>query len=269
LAALPLHLAGGIPTLSSSIPIGPFQLSRVDRPVHDHGPPEVPSLHQISKGTTWVTAVAATHTGYNWQEVQRHAFRDLDQLCGLLSVAFDACVVVRDAPRPRELSAPSVPEKPLPWQCALDLTESGECPPVPVNTAEIPPWLASAWQSTNSHQWLANALAMHHQGLQIEFDHPTMALVAYVSAVEALGNRLPKPDRCPTCRSDIKVRERFETALRQALSDDHAARLTAIYPNHSKTVHQGRLHANEAVPGVLGPTLVNPGQNFVTPARTS
>jgi hypothetical protein len=89
-----------------------------------------------------------------------------------------------------------------------------------------------------------------------------MSLVAFISATEAVANRLFKEERCRTCEAQTGVAERFRQAVRLVLPDDEARAVGAAYNPRSRTVHAGRLHGHEPTPGRLFGGFSDPAADF-------
>jgi len=96
-----------------------------------------------------------------------------------------------------------------------------------------------------AHPWLAAAVTSYHEGVQAALKHPSLALVAYIAAIEAVSSRLLAASRCTECQSSTHIRARFQATIRLVRDDATAAFLGAAYRPRSKTVHQGILHGGE------------------------
>ena len=197
--------------------------------------------------------------GYAWPAASKKVAFDLYRVCSLLSVALDVCAVVRESPAPRPWGIRKAPPR-LSWQKERDLPVASETPSA---VQVFPADLASAWNEMTRRPWLAHAVGSYHEGLLTDSPHPSLALVAYVAAIEAVANRLFTESRCPTCEAHENVAARFRAALRLVLDESEAERLGSIYNPRSLTVHQGRLHGSETVPGSFGFGFHNPEQGFL------
>jgi hypothetical protein len=238
------RIGGMETTVSETFRVGPFVLLPERRPLHETWPSRPPSLGGRTVASTWLTGVESQSRGYNWQVAGKRAAFELQRLCALLSVAGAATTVVRDVPAPIEWGHRSVPET-NPWE----RTE----PPAEVPTPQIwapPEWLSDAWDRVQSTPWLAHALSAHHEGLRAQYEHPSLALVAFTGAVEAISNRLWIEHRCETCGARLKIAARFRATLRTVVPPKEAEFLGHAYSPRSKTVHEGHLHGSEGTAGV-------------------
>jgi hypothetical protein len=85
-----------------------------------------------------------------------------------------------------------------------------------------------------------NALTAYYEGLLVEDSHPSLALLAFVAAIEAVGKEL-HPSARPT--------ERFQRALRLVATEPEADVLRRAYAARSETVHEAAIHGREAARG--------------------
>jgi len=211
----------------------------------------VPSFGSANHGVSWPILVEARHTGYNWDAASKAAAFELHRLGALLSLVFGECLVVREAPAPVEWGVRQVPDR-LWWQHRADDEVSPS--PEPRNVVTVSEWVAGAWQRMQQRPRLAHAVAVHHEGLRAQVEHPSLALVAFIASVEAVAGLLFKEERCSKCRNHRDVAARFRATLCLVTSDEESMRLGAAYAPRSSTVHQGRLHGSETTPtpGVVG-----------------
>ncbi|TWD81665.1 hypothetical protein FB561_2785 [Kribbella amoyensis] len=180
----------------------------------------------------------------DWKTLER-----MRQLTALLSLVWDSPWTIREGPRESYIKSGDFagPLMGHGWRAASDdAYASGE----PI---EVPPWLARGEEYLRSKPRIRHALFMHHEGLSIEPDHPSLALVCYTATVETVAQIDKKPEKCAHCGSTLSSRRRFEDAVKLVLADDQAASLAAAYVQRSRTVHQGRLHGTEHRMGSWGP----------------
>jgi hypothetical protein len=238
------RIGGMETTLSEPFKVGPFVVRPEPHALNESWPSRPPSLGVRTVASTWLEGVEGESSGYNWQVAGKRAAYDLQRLCTLLSVAGAGTVVVRDAPAPLEWGRRSVPEG--------DPSETTK-PSADYRRPRIwapPDWLSDAWELIESKPWLAHALSAHHEGLRAQYEHASLALVAFISAVEAISNRLWIEHHCETCRGRLGIAARFRATLQTVLPDAEAEFLGQAYSPRSKTVHEGHLHGTEETAGV-------------------
>jgi len=178
------RISGMDATLAEAVEVGPLLLQPEARPLHESWPSRPPSLGSRTLASTWFIAVDGTTRGYNWQVAGKRAAFDLQRLCTLVSVAGAGATVVRETPALLEWGRRAVPERNR-WET----TEPVGALPIP-RIWRPPPWLSDAWNRIESTPWLEHALSAHHEGLRAQYEHPSLALVAFISAIEAISKRL-------------------------------------------------------------------------------
>jgi hypothetical protein len=247
------RVGGSEATLGETVAIGPFVLEPQHRPFRESWPSRPPSLLGRALNLSWFIGVEGQHAGYNWPIAGRRAAFDIHRLCTLLSVAGVGPTVLREAPAPLEWGRRTVPET-NPWE-----PMPGQLGDHPTPAIWTPPsWLDDAWNRVQSMPWLAHALSAHHEGLRAQYEHPSLALVAFIGAIEAVSNRMWIVHRCEACGGHIGIAARFRATLRVVLPPDDADFLGRAYKPRSKTVHEGHLHGGEATAGVYSIGLFSP-----------
>jgi hypothetical protein len=244
-----IRITGLEPAIDREANVGGFRLVSTGQPLLERMPPQLPSFSSAGSGISWPILVEARHTGYNWEAASQKAAFDLHRLCALLSLVLGDCLVVREAPMPVADGVRKAPSR-LWWQHWHDDVDASTTPE-PRNVKVIPDWAAAAWQQMNSRPQLGHAVAVHHEALRAQFEHPSLALVAFIASIEAVANLLFREERCPECNAHKDVAARFRATLRLVATEEEARRLGAAYSPRSRTVHQGRLHGAETTPGVL------------------
>lgn len=224
--------------LDAAVSVGPFLLRPASVLFAEYTKPPVPSLLARRIFWSWPIVVEGISRGYNWEVARRAATIDLHRLCGLLSVAWDRCWVVRDLPLITDPGTKTITQQEEP-----QVNENQ----VERNLVEVPPWMDSAWKLTDEDAVILDAVNAYYEGLKLFERHPSFALIAHVASVEAIGSKIYKPKRCQTCGGITGSTEQFRTALgRVAKTKDEVHRLTkAAYPRRSHTAHRGRLHGTE------------------------
>jgi hypothetical protein len=244
-----IRITGAEPAIDCEANVGGFRLAPSEYPLHEIMPPQLPSFSSADSGVSWPILVEARHTGYNWPAAVQKAAFDLHRLCALLSLVLGECLVVREAPAPVAHGVRQAPSH-LWWQQWTEDIDAST-PSEPRNVKNIPGWVSAAWQEMNNRPQLGRAVAVHHEGLRAQLEHPSLALIAFIASVEAVANLLFKDERCPKCNAHKDVAARFRAALRLVTTDEEARHLGAAYSPRSRTVHQGWLHGAETTPGMF------------------
>jgi len=244
-----IRITGAEPAIEGETNVGGFRLVSGGQPLYERMPPQLPSFTSAGSGVSWPILVEARHIGYNWEAALQKAAFDLHRLCALLSVVLGECLVVREAPARIADGVRKAPSR-LWWQqWGEDFDASRE--PELRNVKTMPDWASAAWQQMNSRPQLGHAVAVHHEGLRAQFEHPSLALVAFIASIEAVANLLFREERCSECNAHKDVAARFRATLRLVATDEEATRLDAAYSPRSRTVHQGWLHGGETTPGMF------------------
>jgi hypothetical protein len=151
------------------------------------------------------------------------------RLCALLSVAWNGCWTVKLLPRNFGLDQ-------------LDLKPPGKIEPPDPNlvfppvTVSVEPWMSGAMRRLAEDQWLNNAMSAFHEGMLLYKDHPSMALLAFVSGCETIGHRIGR---------HTKPNQRIRDALSTVPTDEQTEELWQAYVHRNDTAHEGRMHGFE------------------------
>lgn len=191
--------------------------------------------------------VRGTAKGFDWNSASRSAAQDINAICALLSIAFDARWDVRQAPlntdsKLRGLPAARVRED----DSMADETNFDS------ETVSIPDWFGDGLSRMRESEVLATAVHSHHHALRLESASPSYALVAYVATIEGLGPKLQKAEVCDCCEKCDAVKDsgkRFRDALKLIYSGSQVKKLWKSYTYRSKTAHSGQMHGGEAAIG--------------------
>lgn len=223
-----------------------------------------PSLHAAGRSATWPAIVEGHTKAFSWNIASRLASRTIHRLCVLLSVALESCWILRSAPQPfddsSELKVPST----IWWQTVDETAEFG-----PSKQVSPPDWIEDAWDLLSRHQPVDDACSIYHEGLVLENEHPSFALIAFISAIETLGGKLFPPSRCKQCNQVIGSGQRFREAVSLVEDDEMAAELGKAYEPRSGTAHRSKLHGQELTRGALAvPGLFSLGEDFAFRWRT-
>lgn len=198
----------------------------------------------------WPIRVTGTVSCYSWdKDGAETTAPQLRYLVELLTLAFDCPMEVRVGPYEASirvvgeddlvvpgLRAPTVPED-HPWRSGI------EAP------TKVPEWLTEALDG-RVDTTTRRALSAHHEGMLLKSDHPSMALLAFVSAIEALAVPRKGLPRCSECRMVLDSGKRFREALATVLSPADVESIANAYDRRSRTVHDGCLHGLEEVLGM-------------------
>ena len=246
------RLSGSDIRLESDIQVGPFLLESSGTVFQEPGSLQGPSYAGWTIRASMPIRVHGANRGFNWDAASLRAARDLRLLSALLSVAWQTTLIVRESPAPLDWGIRTVPEH-SPWHAAdsvsIDTTN------LPGRGVEGSSWLSSAWARASSEDYLQAALDIYLEGASAEPFHPSLAAVAYTACVETVAGRLYKLERCKTCKTPIGNAKSFRAAIRLVLPEEEARILDPVYGARSTTVHAGRLHGEETVPGAVPPGI--------------
>ncbi|MBM7088064.1 hypothetical protein JTP67_05755 [Streptomyces sp. S12] len=193
--------------------------------------------------------VRGSSLGYDWGGAQPLAAEQLGKLAAFLSLVWGVLIDVMEPPTPLEWGERRLPDHP-PWiRLDPDMKTAPAMDELPA--FEVADWLADAWVRLNKRTKLQTAVSMYMEGLRIEGRHPSLALVSYVSTVEAISLMLFHEQRCGVCRNHVNIGDKFFETLRLAVGQEGAESLRRVYGSRSKTVHTGRLHGAEVAPGAF------------------
>jgi hypothetical protein len=230
--------------LNGEATVGPFRIASSGQVFHEPGQT---SFHGWSLNRSVPMLVEGSSRGYSSQVAMLAAARDLSTLCGLLSVAWDAGIGVRDGPAPLEWGPRSVPNRPG-WYAPNPQPEADEDEPGELVT--VPEWVQLAWERVTDLPWLRDALDAFQEGEYATHDHPSLAAVSFTTTIEVIAGRVFERNTCPQCGTQFGIARGFRSALRIVLPEAEASELDPIYAARSRTVHRGQLHGGETTRGV-------------------
>ncbi|XVQ15121.1 hypothetical protein ACQP1W_22100 [Spirillospora sp. CA-255316] len=192
----------------------------------------------------WPIKITGSAECFHWEaDGQWQTSVRLREIIALLSLAWGGYWTLREGPRDPRFSWANT-EGPLTGHSSRELPEESLLA-LGATPVTVPTWLAHAEATLLKKPRLRHALFAHHDGLAFRSDHSSMALLAFVSAIEATAQVTKKPQRCPECKMTLGSRDRFDTAVRSVLSEDSAALLADAYKKRSLTAHQARMHGTE------------------------
>ena len=247
------RIGGGEKRLADEATVGSLRLISAETLLT-----EPDTSHQVSLSSWAIHAstpirVYGSSRGYSWDAASPRAARDLHTLCGLLSIAWNSPIVVREAAAPLDWGDRHVPRYP-PWYRSLD-DSTDEERPAGGEAVTLPPWLDEAWARTQSAAYLVAALDAFLEGARSASRHPSLAAVAFTASVETIASRLYRLQHCAACKSSRGIGRAFKAALRHVVGEAEASVLDSVYSQRSKTVHAGVLHGGETRPGVISASI--------------
>jgi hypothetical protein len=135
---------------------------------------------------------------------------------------------------------PGVPSEPE-WR--------GEIPP-DAQTFKLPGWIEQAWPILDADDGLARAVYAVYEGMRLEQEHPSLAHLTFVAAVEGFGMRFAEEVPCdcrPGCTHMKGVaQKRFRKALKTVMTNREVKQVAEIaYDLRSFTGHRGSLFGSE------------------------
>lgn len=125
-------------------------------------------------------------------------------------------------------------------------------------------WMSEAWQRVESDERISALLAAYNEGLAMEVEHPSFALIAFVSCIERIGSLLfghGKSEQCKACNRPLHNSSRaiFRSTLELVVDDrDRLRRMVdeEVYAWRSATSHAAVLHQHESTLGYQSLRLV-------------
>jgi len=183
-----MRITGLEPAIDGEANVRVFRLVSSGQPLPEMIPPQLPSFSSAGSGVSWPILVEARHTGYSWAAALQKAAFDLHRLCALLSLVLGECLVVREAPAPLAHGVRRAPTR-LWWQHLPEDFDSSTAPESR-NVKTIPNWASAAFEYMNNRTQLGHAVAIHHEGLRAQLEHPSFALIAFIASIEAVANLL-------------------------------------------------------------------------------
>ena len=233
--------------LAAPTKVGPLELRPGGVCQVNFAPPQFPQYGSRTVLPCWPFFVEGLSRGYNWNSATTHAAHDMHRLANLVSLAWDAHWDVQHSPAQIERALGTIPQH----DAFLDAAKIGKHQENS-HPQQLPPWVSDAWQLLDDDPVLANALDAHHEGLALREEHPSLAVVAFVAAIESIGAKDKPPERCKHCKGFPGARERFRTGLRRVMAEDRVRAIpTEVYERRSETAHSGALHGSERHRGAL------------------
>ncbi len=205
-----------------------------------------PRFNSSSFNSTYPIIITGTATGYDWTEASKEASRDLNNLVALISIAWKSTWQIIHSPQPQGAKPIKVPKtgigiQPLHFPAMWAQR----------HRRTIPKWLPNAFKKINTDEHVLNAINTYHQGLLMEAQHPSFALLAFVSSIETIGRKINR---------NAGNKKRFILGIETvAKSKTKAKQIADAYKPRSDTAHEAKLHGNEDLFGHVGlPSIFNP-----------
>lgn len=198
----------------------------------------------MSSGYKWQVSrpicVAGHTTASSKESAISRAGRELRRLCGLLAVSWGV---------PYEIAHPPMlqydQEGPPQYKVRPGIRLLHEAPAVEKWEAHpVPSWTDDAWRQAERVE-LTAALDMFLEAEYVAARHPSLSAVAYVAAIEAIGDALFTVEQCKCCKSIPGATKKYKATIRLVESEPVAQRLDRVYDWRSTTVHRGSLHSTE------------------------
>lgn len=213
--------------------------------------PMAASLHSHQIAHWQPLVVTGSTVGHSWQAADPAARESLHLLCALLSIQTKRLWKLRHHPHPLELGTLSIPESSatLKRVACLDAKFSTE----PSSSVELQ--LQHCWQACMEDPQSAEIVRTYYEAIQMS-EHPSFALIGFVSVIEAVGAKLFPSVPSESCVSCGKPRtnsaaKQFRDALSLVLPPDRVKDVSQrLYKWRSGTAHAGRLHAAETLFGM-------------------
>jgi hypothetical protein len=231
--------------------LGAIDLDRLSLRTADFGYREtIPvSLRGLSHVHHWIPVIVSGRSvGYDWYSASHAAHRDLYTLTAILSLESGEHWTLRERPTPTANSTPTLFETIGSLErLSPDEEVQRRREPAPVDCDR----LSNAWQQLRRESRLLRPLSAFYQGISLLDEHPSFAVVAFVTAIEEVGTLLvpqENPGVCATCgqRKFNPSRRRFRRALELVRPKERAKELTDnLYGWRSGTAHSGQLFGDE------------------------
>jgi hypothetical protein len=228
-------------------PVAPFDPQKYS-PFGDSIPGSASGTHKY----VFEVLVSGSDSGKTWNTTAVVVSRKLSRLAALISVHNNA-IVDLDTPLTNQSSLPdwfdnsSFDSRRVKYLENAELLKHG-------------PEMVRKWVSYINSATLTDSFEMFSEGIKIENKHPSLAHVAYVSAIERIGTdiSIPKtcsgvdgdPDKhCEHCMKVSGAAAAYRAALKLTMSRKEAKSFfSQTYgKRRGKTVHEAVLHGDEQV----------------------
>ncbi|MET8969187.1 hypothetical protein [Streptomyces hydrogenans] len=247
IGAIPTKYGGDVLRLAREVKVDSLSLSSTDRYCVETGL-SGRSLSGWRYHTSIPILVRGVSSGYRWNEAQADAARELNRLASVLSIAWGVSVDVREGAASLDMGERVAPDL-VPWLNKEWLEGSPD--ELPKLDVRVPSWVGNALRKVGVRANLNSAVSVYMEGCRLESDHQSMALVSFVAAIETVSLMIYKEDKCDECGGHTSIAAKFRQTLKMVLSETEVEALRPVYGSRSRTVHTGRLHGPEMLPGAL------------------
>jgi hypothetical protein len=236
--------------LSDDVSLAPFKFEVCPHRIIEYGTNPM-SPHSSQVMISWPVHLSGTARGRDWWAATRKATYDIRQACALLSLAYDQCWIPRRQPQDPNMSEFQFPvtEK---FVEEIHGSENYE------DLSPLPqvPWFDGAIQNLQDDQRLSDALIAFHESMILAPNHPSVAVVLLVAAIESIGVKYGELERCECGKSELGYADRFRAMLRKVLYPAEARKVARVYENRSGTAHAGTLYGHDRRLGLGGPSSI-------------
>lgn len=227
--------------------LGPIALRAGEQRLVEYTRSEPRALDGWTEHESWPVFVEGSSQGDSRLEFDAETSAHVRQAAMLVSLAWQEPWQVRSHAKSTRNLKPTIPEsdpQPLPF-----LTGPIERDTMP---SLLPEWLPAAWEQLEADERTARALLLWHEGFLVEPSHPSLALLAYTAAVEAISKSIWATKVIPGIAA--RPSDRFKSTI-QLVADDvdstEALEWLRWYKQRSETVHDGVIHGHELGTGPL------------------
>ena len=225
--------------LSRPYDLGPIHIAPGERQLVDY----VPLFAQgWTSAVFWPVLVFGEIQG-SWQETDRAAAKALHRLCCLLALAWGEPWRVRLAPAPEINLPPKVPDSVLVPNPKRYYDDSN--PQIGMRAeADLPDWISKGWDRLDEADFggkVQPALSLWHEGILLQPEHPSLAMVSFVASLEQSAVSMPG------FRRRLGAGAKFWLAAESTATAEEIQQLrgAGIYAKRSETSHGSALHGIE------------------------
>ncbi|WP_157968484.1 hypothetical protein [Streptomyces geranii] len=208
-------------------------------------------LGRFTASESNLIVVRSKSEAHDWWKARELASTELSKLAGILSVAWGVCVGIRQLPVPLEIEQLEIPDE-IPGIFGDAIPEKNAGVGEHDRKVSLPSWVQGAWHVVGKSKKVHAAVSMYMEGQRIEEQHPSMSLVAFTSAIEAVSLEIFSVDK------NKEIAAAFRETLKLAVGTEIAGNISSAYGRRSLTVHKGRLHGNEFMPGAFPISFTTP-----------
>ena len=192
--------------------------------------------------------------GYNWGSASLDAHTSLHRFCSLLSLETDWYWMLRNDARTagkQPLVRPILPMGGI-RPCSVDEERELRERKVTIDVQRM----EAAWNRRSADASVQIPLSAYYEGMGLTEEHPSFALVAFVSAIEEVGRLHFEEEVPPTCEKcgqrEFNSKRRLFIKTLESLSEspEKAKRMAQeLYRWRSSTAHSGHVDGLEKTLG--------------------